>query len=64
MADQMKTPAIVIAGSIDPNLSMEVPAYSLKEDVGEEKAFSDTKRSITKTSRKALVNWSVNPSKG
>ena len=64
LADQMKIPAIVIAGSIDPNLAMEIPAYSLKEDVGEEKAFSDTKRSITKTSRKALVNWSVNPSKG
>ena len=60
----MSTPLLVIAGSIDPNVRLPVPSYSLKEHVGLEEAFSAPAKSIAKISMKALDDWSVNHSKG
>ena len=60
----MSTPSLVIAGSIDSNVKLPVPSYSLKEHVGLDKAFSAPAKSITKISMKALDDWSVNHLKG
>ena len=60
----MTTPLLIIAGSIDSNVRLPVPSYSLKEYVGLEEAFSAPAKSITKISMKALDDWSVNDSKG
>ena len=60
----MSTPSLIIAGSIDPNVRLPVPSYSLKEHVGIDEAFSVPAKSITKISMKALHDWSVNHPKG
>ncbi len=60
LSELLSTPSIVIAGSIDSNVSLPIPSYSLKEYVGLEKAFSAPAESITKISIKAFDDWSKN----
>lgn len=60
----MSTPSLIIAGSIDSNVRLPVPSYSLIEHVGLDEAFSAPAKSITKISMKAFDDWSVNHPKG
>jgi glycerate kinase len=59
LAKLMTRQTIIISGNIDSTINIPVPSFSLKDTVGLEKAISETRQSIIKTTQKAFDDWSV-----
>ena len=64
LAKLMAKETIIISGNIDSKINIPVPSFSLKDTVGLEKAISETRQSIIKTTRKAFDDWSVGQTNG
>lgn len=57
LARETNTPAFVIAGGWNPDISSTVPVYSLENEVGRKNAYEKTKQSIELTVKKAFSDW-------
>lgn len=57
LARETNTPAFVIAGGWNPNISSTAPVYSLENEVGRKNAYEKTTQSIELTVKKAFSDW-------
>ncbi len=57
LAQETRTPAIVIAGGWEKTIACPAPIYGLEDEVGRENAYENTKRSIELVTKNAISNW-------